>query len=228
MKCVLLAAGEGTRMRPLTSDTPKPLLSVLGRSLMDYHFAALPKEIDEVVVVVGYLGDKIRRYLGSEFQGKKISYIVQDKPLGTYHAVQLCESLVGGDFFVMYADDLIDPSGIRACINSGSITMLVASVLHPERFGIVNLNEDGTVREIEEKPKKPKGNLANCGPCMLNRDIFRFPPPPSHKNESFLTDSLALMLKAGYTVKSVIAGWYMPIGYPEDLIKAEALLKSAA
>lgn len=228
MKCVLLAAGEGTRMRPLTNDMPKALLTVLGRPLMDYHFAALPKEVGEVIVVIGYLGEKIRQYLGSEFKGKKVTYVVQDKPLGTYHAVELCESLVSGDFFVMYADDLIDPSGIRACINSGSITMLLAPVEHPERFGIVNLNEDGTVCDIEEKPERPKGNLGNCGPCMLNPDVFRFPPPPSRKNERFLTDSLALMLKAGYTIKSVIADWYIPIGYPEDLIKAEAFLKGSA
>ncbi len=226
MKCVLLAAGEGTRMRPLTNDNPKALLTVLERPLVDYHFAALPAEVDEVIVVVGYLGDKVRQYLGIEFRGKRVSYVEQGKLRGTYHAVELAKRFLDKeDFLVVYADDLVDPSSISACVKSGSITMVLAPVEHPERFGIVNLNEDGTVAEIEEKPEHPKGNLANCGPCLLNAEIFKFPPPPSHKNEHFLTDSLMLMLKSGSKIKSVLASWYIPIGYPEDLVKAEALLK---
>lgn len=225
MKCIILAAGEGTRMRPLTLKTPKPLLEVLGKPLIEYHFGSLPPEIHEVAVVIGYLGEQIQEHLGKEFRGKKISYILQKEYLGTFHAVELAKNFVGDqDFLVIYADDLVSPKSIKECIKKGSLCMLLSPVDRPERFGIVVLNPDGTVKELEEKPKNPKSNLANCGPCVLNKKIFDFPPPPSHKNEYFLTDSIALMMKAGHRIKSVIADWWMPIGYPEDLKKAEEFL----
>ena len=227
MKCVILAAGKGLRMRPLTLETPKPLLKVLGKPLIEYHLESLPSEIHEIIIVIGYLGDQIKDYLGKAFRGKKISYVWQKEYLGTFQAIELCKLLLTDeDFLVVYADDLVSPKSIKECVSKGSLCMLLSPVDRPEHFGIAVLNPDGTVKELEEKPENPKSNLANCGPCVLNNDIFNYPPPKSHKNEYFLVDSIALMMAAGYKVKSVIAEWWIPIGFPEDLKKAARSLRA--
>ena len=227
MKCVILAAGEGTRMRPLTYETPKPLLKVLDKPLINYHLESLPAEIHEIAIIIGYLGEQIKAHVGGEFRGKKISYIWQKEYRGTFNAVELARAFAhDSDFLVIYADDLVSPKSIKECINKGSLCMLLSPVDRPEHFGIAVLNPDGTVEKLEEKPKNPESNLANCGPCVLNKEIFNYPPPKSHKHEYFLTDSIALMMRAGYRVKSVIADWWIPIGYPEDLKKAEEFLKN--
>ena len=106
MQAVILAAGEGRRMRPLTESTPKPLLEVCGRPLISYTFAALPDVVDEVVMVVSYLKEKITAYLGSTFEGRKIHYVEQRKLEGTGKALFEARPLIKDRFLVLMADDI--------------------------------------------------------------------------------------------------------------------------
>jgi len=225
MQCVILAAGEGVRMRPLTLNTPKPLLKVAGKTLLDYLLNGLPKEITELIIVIGYLGDKIKNYLGEEFLGKKVIYVHQRQKLGTFDALEHCESYLNkGNFLMLYADDFHSPLNFKRLLKTGGLGVLLAEVPNPERFGVAVMNPDGTIKEIEEKPKNPKSNLVSCGPAVLNRKILNFPPPKHHTGEYFLPDSINLMIKAGSTFYGVKSDWWIPIGYPEDLKKAEKFL----
>lgn len=226
MQCVILAAGEGVRMRPLTLTTPKPLLTVLGKTLLEHTIDSLPREVSEVIIVVGYLGDKIRDHVKHEYGGRRITYVHQPKKLGTYDALAMAEPfLKDGLFLVLYADDLFGPLTYRRLVDAQGFAIVVQEVPNPERFGVVTLAPDGTVKDIEEKPEHPKSNLANCGPTALSREIFKHPAPLHAKGEHFLTDSVALLAKH-HPVKAVRADWWLPIGYPEDLKKAEEFFMS--
>src|SRR3989338_8673122 len=101
MQAVILAAWLGTRMGQLTKDTPKPLLKIADKTLLEHNLTALPDEIDEVVLVVGYLDDQIRNFVGKKFLGKKITYVHQEKLRGTGHALSMCKGVVRDRFLVL-------------------------------------------------------------------------------------------------------------------------------
>src|SRR3989344_5790276 len=116
MRAVILAAGEGLRMRPLTETKPKPMVEILGKPLLHHIFNALPDEVSEVILVTGYLEDKIKEYFGENFSGKKIKYVHQPKKLGTAQALWLARSLLAAERFLMlYADDLQSKADIQKC-----------------------------------------------------------------------------------------------------------------
>ena len=174
----------------------------------------------------GYLADKISDFLGNEFLGKKIKYVFQSKKEGTFAALKICESyLEEENFLLLYSDDLVSPKSLSRCVESRNLCVLLAAVDDPKHFGVAVLDPDGTIREIEEKPEKPKSNLVNCGPAVLNKKILEFPPPKHPNGEYYITDAMNLMIKAGYKFYGIIADWWLPIGYPEDLKKAEEFLK---
>jgi NDP-sugar pyrophosphorylase family protein len=227
MKCVILAAGEGIRMRPLTLDTPKPMVRVLGKPLLEYIIAELPEEVTELIVVVGYKGEQIRKYFGDQFGRFSVKYVVQTKKAGTYDALKLCQSLIGDDerFMMLYADDIHGRAGLEECAKSDGMSLTVKEVSNPERFGIVETDKDGMITGVEEKPKVPKTNLASTGAMTLSRDVFNFPPPQNSCGEYVLAESIGEMVNAGYKIKAVRSSVWIPVGYPEDLKKVEEYLE---
>jgi NDP-sugar pyrophosphorylase family protein len=94
MKAILLAAGEGKRMRPLTLETPKPMIDVLGKPLLHHLIDGLPSEITVLIIVIGYKGEQIRAYFGESFEGRKVSYVIQEKQIGNAQALELCQPLL--------------------------------------------------------------------------------------------------------------------------------------
>ena len=136
MQCVILAAGKGTRLRPLTENTPKPLVEVAGKPLLDHIIEALPTAVDELIIVTGYLGDKIKAYYGTEYLGRKITYVHQEEQKGTAPALWLCKDLLKGRFLFMFADDIHGANDI-ARVTSYSRALLTMPTKTPERFGIV-------------------------------------------------------------------------------------------
>lgn len=229
MKCIILAAGEGVRMRPLTNDTPKPMLPIMGRLILEHTLSNLPSEIDEVILVVGYLKESIINYFGNEFGHLKLIYIEQDKKTGTYKALELCRDKLnkGERFLMLYADDLHGTKGLKACIASNQCAMLIYEAADPRRFGVVEIDENGMVVGVEEKPENPKTNLVSTGAMVLDKNIFNFPAKVHKNGEYYLTDSLEQMIKAGYRFKAIRSSSWIPIGYPEDLVIAEKLLKNS-
>jgi bifunctional UDP-N-acetylglucosamine pyrophosphorylase/glucosamine-1-phosphate N-acetyltransferase len=226
MQCVILAAGKGTRLRPLTDNTPKPLVKVAGKTLLDHIVGSLPSSIDELIIVTGYLEEQIKAYCGDEFHGKKVTYVTQVEQKGTGHALWLCKDLLKGRFLFMFADDLHGKDDI-ARVTSYSRAMLTYQTDSPEKFGIVVRHPDGTLAEIIEKPQHPPSNLASTGVMVLDDNIFQYDPYAIEtKGEYYLTDVIQEYAKK-YPIAVVEQKLWIPIGHPEDIEKAEhQLLKS--
>lgn len=226
MKALIFAAGMGKRMQPLTFEKPKPLLEVAGKPLLTRIFEILPEEISEIILVIGYKGEMIKSYFGGEWQGKKITYIPQEEPLGTAHALQLCrEHLEEGErFLLLFADDLYDRESLRRLLRHER-AILVSEVPNPERFGIIVADENGAITDFEEKPRHPKSNLASTGAYLLDTAIFDYESELHESGEYFLPPMLVKMMK-DHDVHIERASLWIPIGYPEDLKKAEKILSS--
>lgn len=223
MQCVILAAGKGTRLRPLTDLIPKPLVLVAGEPLLDHIVRALPSAVDELIIVHGYLGAQIKAHCGTEYFGRKVTYVEQTEQRGTAPALWLCKELLHGRFLFMFADDIHGENDI-ARVTSYSRAILTMPTKTPERFGIVVRHPDGTLAEFVEKPAHPPSNLASTGVMVLDTHIFEFPPTVETNGEYYLTDVIAEYARH-YPVAVVEEDLWIPIGYPEDIEKAEAVLK---
>lgn len=223
MQCVILAAGKGSRLRPLTETVPKPLIKVAGKPLLDHIVGALPSAVDELIIVTGYLEDQIKDHCGSEFMGRKVTYVHQAEQKGTAHALWLCKDYLKGRFLFMFADDLHGAKDI-ARATSYTRSMLTLSTNSPEKFGIVVRHPDGTLAEMIEKPEHPPSNLASTGVMVLDVHIFKYDPyAVETKGEYYLTDVIERYAKE-YPIAVVEQNLWIPVGYPEDIEKANTLL----
>ncbi len=220
MKTLILAAGNGIRMRPLTLNCPKPMISILGKPLLHRIIDELPNEAGEIVLVVGYLGEQIKNYFGDEFKGRKINYVEQDKKMGTAHALWLArEKLKEERFLMLYADDLQSKDDINACLKY-PLSLLVKEVPDPRKFGVIVTDENKNIKEFVEKPEVPPSNLASTGVLVLDSRIFKYPAREHKNGEFYVTDSVA-QLAQDNDIRAVEAKFWLPIGYPEDIKKAE-------
>ncbi len=223
MQCVILAAGKGTRLRPLTDTCPKPLVKVGGMTLLDHIVSALPSSVDELIIVTGYLGHMIREHCGQEFYGRKVTYIEQEEQNGTAKALWLCKDLIKGRFLFLFADDIHGKDDL-ARATSYTRSLLVASVSNPEKFGIVVRNPDGTLGLMIEKPEHAPSNCASTGAMVLDQHIFEFEPEMTVKGEYYLTEVIERYAQK-YPIAIVEQQLWIPIGYPEDIIRAETRLE---
>lgn len=213
-------------MRPLTLKTPKPMLKINGRPLLEHIISVLPSSVDELILVVGYLQKQIRDYFKENFNRFKVNYVVQKEKLGTYNALKLCENLLklNERFFLIYADDLHEQKALEKCAQSEGPCLVIDENDNPSKFGVVELAEDGSIKNIEEKPEHPKTNLVLTGAQILSKDILSFPARQHPNGEYYLTDSIAQMITAGHKIHAVKTDFWLPIGYPEDIKKAEKAL----
>lgn len=225
MKAVIFAAGEGKRLHPLTHDRPKPLVEVLGKPLIHHIWEVLPDAIDEVVVVVGYKREKMREFLGNEFLGKRITYVEQDEPLGTAHALKICKPHLENEekFLLMFADDLHGKEGVARLVEH-DMALLVHFVDDPRRFGVVVTNDDGTIKNIEEKPEHPKSNLVVTGVYVLTPKIFEYEATHAKNGELYLTEMIEGYIKH-HPMQVVESDFWISIAYPHDIARAEEILQ---
>ncbi len=228
MKAVIIAAGEGIRMRPLTDNTPKQLLTVAGKTLLEHLLGALPESIAELFLVIGYRGDQIQNFLGNSWHGKPVTYLTQERLQGTAHAFSLVAPyLADGELFLgLYADDLHGRDGMEACVQAGKPALVVAPVEDPRRFGVLEVDANNKVISIEEKPERPKSNLVSTGILLLSKDVFSYPAPPRPNGECYITDNIARMVAAGHEYRAVRSTFWVPIGYPDDLKRAEEIVRT--
>ena len=225
MKAVFLTGGEGIRMRPLTLENPKALLKVGGIPIIERLIAQLPQKVDELIIVIGYLGEKIQKYLGDEFMGRKVNYIWQREKRGTYDAIERARHLLGDEpFAVFFADDILDKETIHELLEY-PLAAVIAEVADPRPFGVIVFNPDGTIAEIEEKPEVPKSHSVLTTAYVLTPQIFEYAPTPQPNGEFYLSHALNKMAK-DYQIKSIKAKMWLPIGKPEDILKAETVLKN--
>lgn len=219
MQCVILAAGKGSRLRPLTDECPKPLVEVCGKPLLDHIASALPSAVKELIIVVGYRGDMIREYCGDTFHGRPVTYVEQTEINGPAKALWLTKDYIKGRFLFMFADDIHGKDDLaRAVSYSRSILATTSDV--PERFGVVVRNADGTIADMIEKPTAPASNLVATGPMVLDQHIFEFPPEAPIKDEYFMPE-IIMRYKEQHPIAVVEEQLWLAIGYPEDIARAE-------
>lgn len=226
MQAVILAAGEGKRMRPLTLERPKPLVEVAGTPLIEHVLGALPAAVSDVIIIVGYKGDMIRQHLGERHGLRGVRYVEQEVQEGTAHALGLVRPFLTGQFLLMCADDLHGAVALATAIRY-PLAILAARHSEPQKFGVIELGDDGTVRSLEEKPLVPKSDLVSTGALVLDERIFAYDAPLQANGERYVTDQLSA-LASDAPVHVVLQDEWIPIGYPEDIEKAEATLTARA
>lgn len=222
MQAVILAAGRGVRMGELTENSPKPLISVGEKPILEHILNNLPEDVSDVIFVVGYRGNLIKSYFGDSYGGRGIKYVHQEDLNGTAGAVSLAKDFIKGKFLVLNGDDLYHSSDLKKLI-SHDLAVLTKEVDNPERFGIVKMDSDGNLVEIIEKPKEYVGNLANIGAYTLNKEFFNYEPVKISEKEFGLPQTLAKMAK-NHKIKVEKAEFWQPVGYPEDILKAENVI----
>lgn len=221
MEAIILAAGLGTRLRPYTENTPKPLLHVQGRPILDWILGALPPAVDRVVVVVHYLAEQIEAYLREQKHIPDHAVVHQHTPRGTGDAMRSCRGhLKGkGSFLVLNGDDLFgaaDLAALAAC----PAGVLVHEVSDPRRYGIAFRNSDGTLEKLVEKPNMEGPALANVGVYVFPSEVFEIELKLSERGEYEITDYVTALARRGpfYPVQ---AKFWLPLGTIESWQAAE-------
>jgi bifunctional UDP-N-acetylglucosamine pyrophosphorylase/glucosamine-1-phosphate N-acetyltransferase len=211
MDAIILAAGKGTRLRPHTDTTPKPLLPVQGRPILDWIIGALPP-VDRLVVVVNYLAERIEEYLGTQAHVRQWITVRQEEPRGTGDALMSCKGVVQSEkVMVLNGDDLIGRADLAA-LAAVPAGILAHPVDAPDAYGIIFRNPDGTLKQIVEKPKGlTPPQLANIGGYVFPKEVFGLTLPLSPRGEYEITDAVAqLAARGGFRV--VEAKYWLPIG----------------
>jgi glucose-1-phosphate thymidylyltransferase len=235
MQAVVLAAGQGTRLRPLTEDKPKGLVEVDGQPILTHCFEALAGlDADELIVVVGYRGDDIVDEYGESFDGIPITYARQPQQLGLAHALNTVEAHVDGDFMLMLGDNVFDANlddvVRRQRERRVDAAFLVEEVPYDEasRYGVCDTNEYGEITDVVEKPDDPPSNLVMTGFYTFSPAIFHATRlvEPSDRGEYELSDAIDLLIQSGRTIDAIgLDGWRVDVGYPEDRDEAERRLR---
>jgi len=214
-QAVILAAGEGQRLRPFTVTKPKVMLSIAGKPILQYVIESLAQNgIRNIVLVAGYRKEQVFDYLGSGEQfGVDITYINQERQLGTAHALAQAKAATEKEFLVLPGDNLIDVDTIAQFVAIKPEAMLVRRVDNPVRYGVVTI-EQGVVKDIIEKPKEAKGNIINTGIYAFTTEIFSF-----IKAQLDIPDVLNSMIAQGYPINAKeIDGTWLDVVYPWDIL----------
>jgi len=232
MKAVILAAGEGVRLQPVTSTRPKHLIKVGGRPILEHCLNVLKSSgIDEAVIVVHYMADQIRQHFGNgEKFGLRIEYVEQKTIAGTGNAVSAVEPYVKDAFLLVYGDLLFTTEAVKKVITLHQkekpvATLAVVPVGRPENYGIVELENEMQIKRIIEKPKREEtlSNLANAGIYVFSTEIFGKirETSASIRGELEITDAISLLLNEKTILASKLSldDW-MDIGRPWDLLEA--------
>jgi len=228
MKAIIPLAGKGTRLRPLTHHTPKPLLKVGGRPILSYLLDdVLALGVEEMVLIVGYLQDVMRDFIASEYPQIKAHFVVQEVQNGTAGAVALAEPWADEDLFILFSDTLFDAdlSLARRMPQDQSGILWAKEVEDYQRFGVIVTRPDGTMERIVEKPSEPVSKLANIGVYYIRDYELLFQgihhtlnADPGPGGEFFLTDAFQFMVDQGAKLRTApVTGWY-DCGKVETLI----------
>ena len=231
MKAVILAAGEGSRMRPLTYTRPKVMLPIANKPILEHLLVEVAAAgIREFVLVVGYHDEQVRDYFGNgEKWGVKIDYLTQRQRLGTADAIKRLEGMVSGNFLVLNGDVVAGKEDILSLVGKKNNTIGVIEVEDVTALGVVEVS-DGRVTGIYEKMTSPPSNLANAGMYVFTPEIFDAiaRTQKSPRGEYEITESLQLIIDGGQTVAYHELGYWLDCSYPWDLLLAnEALLARA-
>ena len=231
MQAVILAAGKSTRTYPLTLTRPKPLLKVANKTLLEHNLDNLNGIVDEVIIIVGYKKNLIKKHIGSKYKNMKIKYVVQKQQLGTAHAVSLVEPCIKNRFILLMGDDIYSREDIRNCIKH-RYSILATKAKNqsnarsqPSNFGVV-LEKNGILADFIEKPKKSVSDTVSTAFYSLDREIFKYLKQikKSKRNEFEMPDAVKSLSK-NQKIHVIKSKKWLPIVYSLDLIKADRALR---
>lgn len=232
-----MSGGKGTRLRPITHTSAKQLVPVANKPILFFGLEAIRAAgIRDVGIVVGDTHREIREAVGdgSRFD-VRVTYIQQEAPLGLAHAVKVSQGYLGESPFVMYLGDNLILDGITDLVRQfetgkSDSQILLARVPNPSAFGVAELDAAGRVVRLEEKPAKPKSDLALVGVYMFTPGVFEAVHAirPSARGELEITDAIQYLIDHGKRVEShVIQGWWKDTGKLEDMLEANRMVLSS-
>ena len=219
-QAVILAAGEGQRLRPFTSSKPKVMIPIANKPILRYVIEAVVKNgIRKIIVVVGYRKDQVMDYFGAgENFDAEIDYVEQKQQLGTAHALKLVESRVSGRFLALSGDNIIEPDTISKLVQETDAAILVKEQENISKYGVIE-ERDGLVINILEKPQESLSHLVNTGIYVFKEDVFN-----SIEQETDLPSVILNMIKRGNEVRVCEAeGTWLDVVYPWDMLELNDL-----
>lgn len=239
MKGIIIAGGEGTRLRPLTYTRPKPLIPVVNRPFLEYQVALLKRHgIDEIIFCTNYMAEKIEAHFGdgSRF-GVTMHYAIEDKPLGTAGAIKNAQRLAGRDTFVVLNGDILTDFDIGAVIGfhrskGALVTLTLKEVPSPSPYGVIDTDDEGRVLEFREPSEAQKKalasnpNITHTGVDYINAGIYIMEPEaldriPSGRRVSIERETYPGLLQEGAGIYAIARdGYWLDIGRPEQYRQA--------
>jgi glucose-1-phosphate thymidylyltransferase len=237
MKAIVLSGGKGTRLRPLTYTGAKQLVPIANRPILSYVIDNIARVgIKEVGIIISpETGSEVKETMGDgDRWGINITYIMQDEPKGLAHAVRTAAPFLGQEPFVMYLGDNLLKEGIAPFVrtfeeNDPDALILLQKVTDPQSYGIAELDGNGCVARLVEKPREPRSDLALVGVYLFTPAVFESVKAiaPSARGELEITDAIQHMVDRGLRVEPhVVTGWWKDTGKLEDMLEANRLVLS--
>ena len=236
LKIVIPMAGYGTRLRPHTWSKPKPLVGVAGKTVLDHVFDVLNTAPDiqnaEYIFIVGYLGDEVESFVSENYPQLNAHYIEQEERRGQSHAIELARQYLNGPTLVLFVDTISPTEDLSFLADETADAVIwVKEVEDPRRFGVVDVNQDGLVTGMIEKPEDISNNLAIIGwyyfthgeelitaiDQQLEKDV-------QTKGEYFLADAMSIMLQAGLKMRPKNVDVWLDAGLPETVLETNRYL----
>jgi glucose-1-phosphate thymidylyltransferase len=234
MKGLVLSGGKGTRLYPLTYTSAKQLIPVANKPVLFRVVEAIRDAgITDIGIVVGDTADEIKRAVGRGGQwGVDITYIQQDEPLGLAHAVKISRDFLGDERFVMFLGDNVIEGGVSSLIaqfaeSDQNCQIVLTRVDVPEQYGVAELDDQGRIVRLIEKPKEPPSDLALVGIYLFDHHVLEAVESitPSWRGELEITDAIQWLVERGYAVYPYIhRGWWIDTGAPGDMLEANSLV----
>ncbi len=234
MKGLILSGGKGTRLYPLTYTSAKQLIPVANKPILFRVIESIRDAgIEDIGIVVGDTADEVQEAVGRGGRWDvNITYIRQEHPLGLAHCVKISRDFLGDDRFVMFLGDNVIQGGISPLISefAGSAwnsQIVLTRIAHPENYGVAELDEEGHIRRLVEKPKEPPSDLALVGIYMFDHHIHEAVDKiaPSQRGELEITDAIQWLVTNGRAVHPYVhRGWWIDTGQPGDMLEANDLV----